>query len=183
MVFWAPALPVAVWPEQEQLGGRGHRHRSGRGSCRDRASGLPGAPLLRGARAGRRDWSGPCCCSGRLTCCGAIFSTASLSHLAHSPSLSSQQPVPEVSPCTPLWGGRTCSLSPALRRWVLAACTGATKPGKQPALPRDQAVQMPGPWNPLSLFITCCRDLETGSGFLATSATGLSIDETAPSRS
>lgn len=154
MVFWAPRSPVAVRPEQEQPGGRGHKHRPGRSTWRDRALGLQGAPLLRGTRAGRRVWLGPGCCSGRLTCCGTIFSTASLSHLAHSPSLSSQQPVPEEGDSTlyPSLGRESMQLVPCLRRWVLAACTGATEPGRQPTQPRDQEAQMPGPWSRLSLL-------------------------------
>lgn len=118
----APAPPLASRPEQDPLGGRSlecrissrsawatecQNHRQLRSSWHWRwevglvwvpspsdpgiwlASPSPVSVAVGTTRV-------PCeasCCSVRLTCPGTVFSTVSLSHLAHFPSLICQQPV------------------------------------------------------------------------------------------
>lgn len=92
----------------------------------------------------------------RLTCCGTIFSSALLSHLAHSPSLSGQQPVPRG------WGrvggGDTTLYVPLgrvimqLRRWGPSGLYRGHRTQEAATSAGAQVVQVPGSWNNLTLL-------------------------------
>lgn len=72
---------------------------------------------------------------------GSIFSTASLSHLAHSPSLIGQQAVPFVPEVvtaprmSPGRGWGECSLSAVLRRWGPGGLSWGHRTRRQPYCP------------------------------------------------